>query len=67
MTEEEIFSKLNSLLEEAKNSLTKDEIKTLFDTTRKRIREIEQKAVNRLLEGSKKNKSKPEDSSEKEQ
>jgi len=38
-------AKLNSLLKKAKNELTKDEVITLFDLTRKRIRKLEQKAV----------------------
>lgn len=41
-------ARLNSLLQKAKNELTKDEVITLFDLTRKRIKEIEQKALNRL-------------------
>jgi DNA-directed RNA polymerase sigma subunit (sigma70/sigma32) len=60
MTEnDEIIAKLNSLLEKAKSSLSKDEIRTLFDLTRKRIREIEKKALNRLN----KNKPNPKDNS----
>jgi DNA-directed RNA polymerase sigma subunit (sigma70/sigma32) len=55
MTEE--IAKLNYLLKKAKNELTKDEVITLFDLTRKRIRKIEQKALNRLN----KNKSNLED------
>jgi DNA-directed RNA polymerase sigma subunit (sigma70/sigma32) len=55
MTED--VAKLNSLLEKAKNELTEDEVITLFDLTRKRIQEIEEKAVNRLN----KNKSDPEE------
>ena len=44
------LAELNFLLEESKSrELTKDEVKTLFDITRKRIQEIEQKAVSRLL------------------
>jgi len=46
MTEE--IAKLNYLLKKAKNELTKDEVITLFNLTRKRIRKIEQKALNRL-------------------
>ena len=38
-------ARLNSLLEKAKNELTKDEIIALFTLTRKRIRKLEQKAV----------------------
>jgi hypothetical protein len=38
-------AKLNSLLEKAKNELTKDEIIDLFNLTRKRIQKLEQKAV----------------------
>jgi len=40
--------KLNSLLKKAKRELTKDEVFTLFDLTRKRIQKLEQKAINRL-------------------
>jgi hypothetical protein len=43
MTKE--VAKLNSLLKKAKNELLKDEVITLFDLTRKRIRKIEQKAA----------------------
>ena len=42
---DEIIAKLESLLRKAKNELTKDEVFTLFDLTRKRIRKLEQKAV----------------------
>jgi len=38
-------ARLNSLLQKAKNELTKDEVVALFDLTRKRIRKLEQKAV----------------------
>jgi len=61
VTEE--IARLNSLLKKAKSELTEDEVKTLFSITRKRIREIEQKALDRLN----KNKPDPEDSSFKEQ
>ena len=56
-------ARLKSLLQKAKNELTKDEVIDLFNLTRKRIQEIEQKAINRL------NKNKPdqEDTSIKEQ
>jgi len=43
MTKE--VAKLKSLLKKAKNELTKDEVITLFDLTRKRIRKLEQKVV----------------------
>jgi len=61
MTKE--VDKLNSLLKKAKRELTKEEVITLFNLTRKRIRKLEQKAINRL------NKKKPghEDTSIKEQ
>ena len=51
-------AKLNSLLEKAKNELTKDEVIALFDLTRKRIRKLEQKAV--LLLYAKKRNPRPE-------
>ena len=65
MTEDkEDLAELNSLLKEAESRpLTKDEVKTIRNITRKRIKEIEQKAVNRLLELSKKNKPNQEDNS----
>jgi len=45
----EELAKLNSLLEESKDrQLTEDEIKTLFKITRKRIKTLKQKALNRL-------------------
>jgi len=57
-------AKLNSLLKKAKNELTEDEVIALFDLTRKRIRKIEQKAINRLSKGPKKNKLKTGDNSD---
>ena len=54
MTKE--VAELNFLLKKAKSELTKDEVITLFDITRKRIQRLEQKALNRLN----KNKSNPE-------
>ena len=52
------MARLYSLLEKAKNELTKDEIITLFDLTRKRIRKLEQKAA--LFYYAKKRNPKPE-------
>jgi DNA-directed RNA polymerase sigma subunit (sigma70/sigma32) len=50
------IAKIKSLLKEAESRpLTKDEVQTIFDLTRKRIREIEQKAVNRLKNSKKAN------------
>ena len=62
--DEEDLAELKSLLEEAESRpLTKDEVKTVYKITHKRIQRLEQKAVNRLLELSKKKKPNPEDNS----
>ena len=63
MTKDE-EAELNILLKEAETRpLTKDEVKTIQNITSNRIQEIEQKAVNKLLELSEKKKPNPEDNS----
>jgi len=52
-------ARLKSLLQKAKNELTKDEVIDLFNLTRKRIRKLEQKAV--LLLYARKRNPRPED------
>ena len=50
------IAKIKFLLKEAESRpLTKDETQTIFDLTRKRIKEIEQKAINRLKNSKKAN------------
>jgi DNA-directed RNA polymerase sigma subunit (sigma70/sigma32) len=63
MTKDE-KAELDSLLKDGDGKpMTKDEVITAYKLTEKRIQEIEQKAVNKLTELSKKNNPNPEDNS----